>query len=1082
MPPALYVHQSNRLEYLADSLADALAAERGDPLAVRHVLCQSPPLGRWLRHRVCRRHGVSLLLETGLPAGWLWRTAAAALGLPQGEDPLAREPMQWRLHALLDPNAPLMGDPACRSLARYLEDDRTGLKRWQLAGRIADVFDRYQYHRPELIRAWSRGAEDGGWQGRLWRALADEAPWHRVALLDRFVAALRREGLRPAWPPRLDLFSTHNLPPLLLEAFAALSTQVAMHLWLLVPTPEYWADLTSARDQARRRLERPEETGYWQAGHPLLTQWGRQGQVFQDLLLELDAGIVEGLEHFEPPAGDTLLARVQAAICRATEARAGPESAREDEAGAGPSIQVHVCHGPLRECQVLHDRLLHCLAADPTLEPEDILVLVPEISRYAPYIEAVFGREPRAGERRLPFNLSDVVLADEHPLIRAFLQLLELPESRFTRAEVLALLDVPEVRRRFGIEDEAAGELAEHFDRLRVYWGLDGRDKAARLDLPAIDENTWNQAFQRLLAGFALGEDALYRDIAPQPGVTAATGDQAARFFELLGVLRQAALELARPRPPGHWARTLGNLVDALFGERPDEEGRLDRIREALGELDRIGETTEAPLSPTVLRHWLEGRLATRDERGRFYSGGVTFCAMQPLRGVPFRVICVLGLQEAAFPRRRRPAEFDHMAERWRHGDPDPGLEDRYLFLETLLAARERLILSYTGRDLRSNQPLQPSVILQELLDHLDQRYRLDGQPPTERIVRVHALQPFGRANYTGTPPRAFDPRWLAVARALVNHRPPAPNPEWPKLAVEAPVLDERAVSPAALARFLRDPARRFVQQQLRLFQPGETAVAEDEPFELAGLEDWALRQRLLEALLTAEAGADTERALRAEGLLPHGAPGRRVLETARAEVESILARAQLDPPLRPAPVDVALDLTVDGESWRLSGRLTAHYSGVGLLHVAAGKLRIADLLPLWVAHLCLAAAGTPATAARWIANDRLVALAPVAPESAREYLARLVAVYREGQQRPLPFFRRTASDWAAKLQKSPDDRAAALNAARRTWTGSMKSPGEREGFYIQTLLRGRDWVPDEDFERLAERILGPLLAHLEVS
>lgn len=1081
----LHIHHSNRLETLADNLLNSYANQNSHPFTPRTIITESPSLARWLRHQFCLNQGIACLIDTPLPAAWLWNQARHLLGLKPGEDPLSRERMQWQIHAALTPDTPIWSGSAMPELARYLQNDDTGLKRWQLSGHIADSFDRYQYYRPELIEKWST-EQDHQWQAQLWREISQNIDTHRVTLMKRFLEKLNitaePEPHLNQLPDRLDLFSIHNLPPLLLTAFAAIAQHIPVHLWLLAPTPEYWADLSTPRQMAHQRLEDPDNAAYWQAGNPLLTQWGRQGQAFQDMLLELES--IESDEgQFHKPARNSLLGKVQADIYAATnETKPEPETIIEN---GFPSLQLHICHTPMRECQVLHDTLLHCLNEDPHLQAEDILVLVPEISRYAAYIEAVFGRTPGENEQRLPFNLSDIVLVDEHPLIRAFLKLLELPESRFTRAEVLSLANLPEVRRRFGLSQDDNAWLAELFDQLRIYWGLDGEDKNTRFNLPKIEENTWQQGFQRIMAGFALGTEQRYRsnneDIIPQADLTAQGAERAARFFNLLHSLRHWAYELQKTSNAIEWSDRLTRLLDTIFGEDPDEDDRLTQIREILAELAEAGEKNTSQLSPAVIHYWLSKSLSIRASRGRFYSGGVTFCGMQPLRGVPFKVVCLLGMQDQAFPRHHSGIEFDIMAEHWRHGDPDPALEDRYLFLETLLATRKRLIISYTGRNHRTNEPLQPSVLVQELLDYLDERYRIDDKLPSEVLQRVHPLQAFGRGNFSSTNRPSFDHWWLAISRTLLDHKQPKAEDSWPTVSATLAKDLQPQISPAALGKFFNHPLRHFVQQQLHIFEPRDIELTEDEPFSLDHLQQWQVRDLLLRYWLQGDMH-EARQLIKAQGMLPHGPAGEETL----AELENSF-RDMLEPlneiirlPLQRKAVDIDLKLTINGKTWQMGGRLQHSYEHIGLLQLSASKYALSNVLSLWIEHLCLHAIKHPlAGTSLFISRDLNIQLQAIDSELARVQLTDLVAIYTQGLLSPLPFMRKSASAWMQSWNKNQDPHKA-LDDARKKWNSGYNYTGEKEDFYIQLMLRGYDWTLDESFAEYAQRILEPLQAQLE--
>ncbi len=1065
-PVALQLISSNRIESLLAELARRLAARPlASPFDAEIIVVPSPAMARWINLRLAQAHGVAANLDYPLPASWLWTLTGQLLDDAPDSDPLERQRLAWRIFALLPA---LLAQPAFAPLQHYLRDDSGDLKRWQLSARIADVLDRYQFYRPALIRQWSRGEGDD-WQAQLWRALiADLGDRHRVAVLDRLLQRLQRGDSAAPLPERISLFAHSSLPPLFVEVLHALGAHGEVSLYLHSPTDQYWADLKSKKALSRMRIEAPDEAAYFDTGNELLASWGRQGQALQDLLLNHDGLQAAEWEDYHPPAADSLLHHVQQDIFNLGQPPAAPE--------ADGTLQLHICHSPLRECQVLHDQLLRALDADDSLKPEDILVMVPEISRYAPFIEAVFRRDDAAARPFIPWNLSDIAIADEHPLIRIFFQLLALPESRFSHAEILSYLDVPELSARFGLDTAAGEAIREMLDETRVRWGLDGEHKR-ELGLPGFEQNTWRQAAQRLFAGYALGEVDDWDGIAP---LAAAEGDKAValgRFWQLFERLRDYRRALSRTRGAGDWQRLLNRLLDDFFIER-DDDGKLQQIRDSLDELHQ--QAAEQPLSPELLRHWLQRALGQQTLHGRYFSGGVTFCGMRPMRSLPFRVICLLGMNDAAFPRREQTAEFDRMADHWQPGDPRKGDEDRYLMLETLLCARQTLYISYSGRDMKDNSERQPSVLVRELLDFMDSRYPpAAGEPPiSERITRLHPLQPFSPRNYAQND-ASYDRYWCQVAVAIQGDVGAAEPRDWPGILLPLAEDERHDIELKSLRRFLAHPVKYFFNQRLRIYLQEAVQREDEEPFVLDGLQRWTIKSRLLDDFLQGRVTRSEQ--LRAQGLLPHGVFSELSLAREQQEVAPLVERLEdfVGGEFHPRQVDIACAGGI-----RLGGQVEHYLPGRGVLHVSASRLKGKALLGLWLDHLALCASGqlTAAESSTLVCRDAMWRFAPVSEAVALAELQQYMDIYWQGLQRPLPIFPRASFSWAMQL----GDDAKAMREARKQWgkeeNNYNKAPVDKDDIYIQLALRGLhgDPLACAEFTELATALYATALNHGE--
>ena len=1092
-----YLYQSNRLEHLAAMLAAVMAARPSSPLVPEQVLVHSPGMATWLRLYLAAERGIAANIAFPLPSSFFWQLHRRLHpDLPE-QSAWSKEHLLWHLLAELPA---LLEDPDGAPLLAYLGDGRASsqrpLRRYQLCQQIADLFDQYLVYRPAWLVAWERGdwqcvPASRHWQPLLWQRLARRiralAPddLHRGELMDarRLAGNLSARHL----PERVFLFGPTTQPAAQLEALGALGEQCDVHLFLLNPSAEYWGHVQSDRQLARSRVNALRAGQVWEelpgeVGNPLLASLGGQGRELLELLLGGLWPAAQEVDAFDAPTEDTLLGQVQADIFYLRDGRETPRPA-----SASHHIQLHDCHSPMREVEVLHDRLLALFDEDATLTPRDVVVMMPDVGEYAPLIEAVFGAQ-RQGERdsSIPWAIADRSLADEAPLLRSVLQLLQPRVSRFTANEVMDLLDVPAIRQRFGFVVDDLPLLRSWIEQAGIRWGLDGSHRA-RLDLPAFRENSWAAGLERILLGVALGEDEVLWEAVPSlAGLTQGQAELAGRLGVCLHRLQRFEAELGEPCSAAHWQQRLNRLLDDCYAADPAWDAELDQLRTALDELAR-GATQalqDQPLDVEMIHSWLRQTLSGSAGGQRFLAGRVNFCTLMPMRSVPFRVVCLLGMQDDAYPRPEHPAGHDLMRLKPLPGDRSRRAEDRYLFLEALLSARDHLYISWCGRDAQDNSERPPSVVLAELTDYLDQAFLDPGL--ASALTVVHPLQPFSPRYFSqqgGDALFSYARHWadVAAARKLSCLNPPLPA----DAGLSERLLD---ISTVELNRFLRNPARAFLEWRLGVYLGDTTRVLEDdEPFAAGGLEIWQLEQQVLERVLAGEALEPLITRWQGSGQLPPGAPGEALVQahvTSAAEharrVRRLWAKGEL---LSPMAFDIAgtgaaSDVRLGGHFQELASCGVQISSASRLfssadaprketaLHASAKLPKVRHMLALWLNHLALNTLPLNESARRSTAFFRDVRLhLPALPaEVAQEHLRELLALYRQGLAAPLPFMPQTG--WAALVW--PED----VERVESVLLGSDRVAGEAADAAVARLF------PEpvmREFIRHGRRILAPL-------
>jgi exodeoxyribonuclease V gamma subunit len=1061
----LFLYQSNRLEVLGQFFAAmSAAAPLADPFTAESVIVQSRGMGRWLTQTLATEAGVAANLDYALPAAFAWRLMRTVLPELPAKSGFAPEVLTWRLMEWLPQ---LKGEPFA-PLERYLEGGERAA--FELAGKVADIFDQYLVFRPSWIRAWEAGklvglGDDEAWQAELWRRLAADDPGrHRVRMLDEVLAGLKREHV----PERVTLFGIASLAPMYLALVKRLAELTDVCFFALSPCQEAWGDIVDARGQLAL-FGGEEEQGV--DGHPLLASLGKQGRDFFDLLVAECANELTPL--FVEPDGATLLSRLQRDLLNLTPPGAEPQALEAHD----HSVEVHATHGAMREVEVLKDRLLSMFAADPSLTPADIAVLTPDINAYAPYIDAVFARREDAPS--IPYTLADRQLTREHPLLASVAALLQLADSRFAAEAVLALFDCPALLRRFELAEDDLPFLRDWLRASGIRWGRDAAHKAS-LGLPAEPRFTWRWGLDRLLLGAVLPDElagqgeARFAGLLPAGVAQGQWAEVLARFASAIGTLLRLAEEWETPASPAGWAERLRQAADALFLPGDNDEAALDILRTALAELE--GDAALAAFAGRiglpVLRDWLTRKLTLAGHSG-FLAGSVTFCAMVPMRSLPFKVIGLIGMNDGAYPRDERPVSFDLIARHPARGDRSRRFDDRYLFLEALLSARQRLYLSYVGRSARSDEPLPPSPLVAELLDTFE---KMAGPGLKQQLLIEHPLQPFSPRAYPAEPadPRAsFEPLYAAALAAPAREAAPFAS----ALALTPPPL----LRFEAFTRFWRHPARAWLTERLglRLYRH-EEQLPEAEPFALDRDGTQAIESAQIGALLQGRSLTPLAGRIDGAGLTPSGALGGAWLEAATDASRRFAARlpaALTEPALAPQ----SFSLELDGHT------LLGEFSGLraqGKLGFVARASFVGERIQWWLEHLALCAAAPDGITPRsiWYAREAVFDFAPLPRATALAELAPWLAFYLEGQLAPLPFLPRTSWAYAEALAKHPGATDKALHAAQAKWAPAYVGEGglpQSQEPEVRLAFRSQEPLLDPRFTHLAETLLLPLLAHL---
>ena len=1080
--PAMRLYTSNRLELLADALAETVGQPLDSPLSTEIIVVPNRGMARWLSMQLADRLGIwgnSKFLFPDHFASELFHRAFP--DLPE-RSVFNKELLPWKIMSVLTDE--LLRDERMEPLAAYLSDGRAA-KKFQLACKIAEAFDQYTIFRPEVVLGWEAGEEDH-WQAVLWRTVAGEtdAP-HRSRLQRDFLSAI---GRLPAetFPPRIAVFGL-SLPPYHIALLAAVASLLPVHLFVLNPCAEFWDQIKSENEAARiMKQELPpsgsEKTLHLEEGNPLLAALGTHGREFLSMLHDYDPHEIE-MSSDKPPA--TLLETIQADMLHLYDRGSSPEIPRIAINATDRSIEVHSCHSPQREIEALYDYLLDVFDASASINPSDILVMTPTIATYAPVIRAVFGA-PESPDRRIPYSLTDLAAGSEGGIINAFMALLSIPGSRFEAGAVLSLLETPAIRATFDLSEADLPALRTWVQRCGIRWGLD-EETLRELDLPVMPDNTWEAGKRRLLLGYALpaGDRRTFKGSAGFDDIEGTQAALAGKFLDSIEKLAAFTRECRTTRSLAAWSLLFGNLFNSFF--IPDTGGDEDEtgwIREAIAELSQP-ERYDIPTSAVdyeTIRHYFTMRLNRAGSDAPFLSGGVTFCAMLPMRSIPFKIICCIGMNDGAFPRQSYRPSWDLMAQDPRRGDRSLAREDRYLFLETILSARQRLYISYIGSSVHDNAVIGPSVVVEALLSTIDRGFyphvpaTPESQFSEERVaardavIIEHPLQAWNPRCFNGgnrlhsfSNANAVSARSLALDESIGYQfctRPLSPRQEV------------RHIDLQMFIDFFRNPIRFLFINRLGMKLPErQERVADTECFGLSGLNRYTLALKLTEGMLGNRDQEAVYALLKAKGELPQGNVGRFEFDALAGEIrafaEGLRPLREKEPALPRLSVNATFGPLV------IAGSIDGCYPSMRLAYRFA-TIRPNDYLAAWISHLLLCAIGRPGFPTKTIlfTKDTMMTLEPVS--GAGNELEKLAVLFETGMCSTLSFFPHATFDYAESVvvkKRSPQD---ALSRAVEIYHGNDYVSGEGEDPYYSFCFR-QGPLFDAAWEHLSLDVWSPL-------
>ncbi|MBK1790013.1 exodeoxyribonuclease V subunit gamma [Persicirhabdus sediminis] len=1084
-----YLHHHPRQESLADLLIDKLGQEgKKNPFARSTVLIQNRGMATWLRQRIAAKHGICMQLDFPLPDKFLRETLSHIPELSSTADLLEGDRLLWLIYRALPD---LLDKAEFAPLAHYLED-KSDLKRYQLSDRIARLFDKYLIYRPFWIQAWENGesvATDDKtsetWQRLLWQHLRQLQPdsqhWVQalIQLSENSTTALA--ACKDHLPPAIHVFGMSNLAPSYINFLYLLSEVVEVNIYWLNPVDGYTGESQSKRQWMMEKEIGSELQDDWlfDLQNPLLASYGRMGREF---LYSLHSGEKAEYElqqvdfnpsHPVPYEPQSLLQRLQDQIYQNIYDEDQLAVAADDD-----SIDIRSCHTPLREVETLHTYLLDQFEKHPELDASEILVLCPQIEKYSPAIEAVFGSYDYSNPCFLPYHISDRSAPAVEPCIQAVIQLLQLQNSRFTSRDALSLLAVPSLAENFNIKEDGLKEIQQWIENVGIRWGFDRQHVQMIAQQKISADWSWQAGLERLMLGYAMPENSLsdpdaellWHDTLPYDQVEGQSAELLGSLCDFVQLMHKIWQAQQEKRTVAEWIEIAHSWITDAFRADADTQQRLIPVNQAL---DKLAEASQAAqidenIEAATFAQYISDHLANESPEGGFLNGSVTFCELKPMRAIPSKIVCMIGINHDSYPRRPGELQFDLTIKNRRPCDRSSRDDDSYLFLEAILSARNSLYISYTGASIKDGKERPPSTLLQSFIDQF---------PTADQLCTREALHGFDPLYFSSAANRRqqYDASLLAASRELLSQQPDqSSRPKIPRIPDDEQTVREIGIH--ELVSAFDDSSRHFIRHGLQAYLAYQSPpVSEHEPYAMDGLSSYQIKDRVLQD------GLFSSQQIRAHHQLSH-IPADILGDVAMEKINRSYAPL-IDQVIPSSPYE--LDLTI--QHIRITGQIQLANDGELAVTCRPAKVKAKDWMKLWLHTLVASAATKKAHGGSHQFDSKKGQLEVlnfdyVQPKEAEEILTQWLNIYEKMNHQPVPHFPNSCYEYASALyapKGEPDNKEAALRAALTTgWKSGSHSYGDdsKDSHFI---IYGTEPPLNDEFESLTELLWKPMFDHL---
>ncbi|MEQ9310462.1 MAG: exodeoxyribonuclease V subunit gamma [Balneolaceae bacterium] len=988
----------------------------GKPFQKIWVVVQNKEAQQWLTLEVAKLEGIAFNFEFILPSELMWKLYRVQHpDLPKNL-PSDRIAIQWHLFELIRAKGESL------NLESIPEQDK---ELFQWSGQIADVFDLYQVFRPELLDQWERSCTTTAdsteiWQMKLWNELnlIWDKEYPNIANRKSAFYSLKELTTNERfeiekYPEAIFVFGLSTTSSPFLDLITSFANNLDIHFF----------DISLNSKQSSNSIKFIE----WQSPK------AESDHLLKEFLSQKNTPY--HFENLEKEKCNSILVKIS-----------------NDSLESNQAIEIHSCHNPKREVEILKDHLLTTFDNQKDLNPEDVLIMVPEMDNYASVIESVFMGEEN--ELHIPISTPSRNMNQNYNEVISFLELIS---SRYKIDEVLDFLEIDTIRNRFELSEDDVFTLKKWFIENRIHWGLELSDSMYSLE----------KAVSNFMLGFAIepNDFETYKGFIPSNGInTSDHGELVAKFSSFLQMLKPIKKAMTKSKSLKQWLIDIKKWIFELFQFNERSLSGLitlfDRLIEYTNFID-----TDSKVEFSLIKPWFIGQLSENIASSSGFGHGVVLSSYIPYRSIPFKKVCILGLNEGVFPRSATRPSFDLIYTYPKKGDRIMKEDDKLLFIELLGSTSESLFISYLGQDQHSENVKLPSMLVQKMMDELE------GLKKKE-----HKLHGFDYSYFIS--PDSYSNKRRELGENILSDN----KKESLFINENIPIVknyDLESIELNELIKFFIHPCKYLINNRLMISEGFEiTEPANREVFNISALDKYNLDQLILEGQ---ESKVDLENIKEYSilaGFSPQGIPGEQSFKEEFEDISNLLTLAKHF--INEKESKGELNIPLDGI--KVVGSFNNVY-GSKSVFIKAAKLKAKDFISSWIKYLVLSTSIEKIDEMIIIGRDsydRNQVYTFSGFEQSKEMLSKLINWFIHANEKKSygAFFPESSKAFVEAIYAGKDKNP--IKEAEKKWAGSEYICGEGIDFYNSLYWRGEHPVELSVFEENALLFWDPVFTHLK--